>query len=81
MAYFSNKGVEILKTIFEELNSKLKNKFQEADSFEMASITDMIQEIIDRGYCVNGMEISQGWREIHSPTDLDIVEKEIETLD
>jgi len=81
MAYFSNKGVEILKTIFEELNSNLKNKFQEADSFEIASITDMIQEIIDRGYYVNGMEISQGWREIHSPTDLDIVEKEIETLD
>ena len=47
----------------------------------MASITDMIQEIIDRGYLVNGIEIRQGWREIHSPNDIQTVEKEIKSLD
>ena len=83
IAYFSNKGAEILKNIFIELNNNLnlKNNFQEAKSFEMASITDMIQEIIDRGYLVNGIEIRQGWREIHSPNDIQTVEKEIKSLD
>ncbi|MBN18068.1 MAG: phosphoenolpyruvate mutase [Chloroflexi bacterium] len=83
IAYFSNKGAEILKNIFLELNNNLnsKNNFQEAKSFEMASITDMIQEIIDRGYLVNGIEIRQGWREIHSPNDIQTVEKEIKSLD
>lgn len=83
IAYFSEKGTEILKNTFKELNNNLnlKNNFHEAKSFKMSSITDIIQEIINRGYLVNGLEVRQGWREIHSPEDIQTAEKEIETLD
>ena len=83
IAYFSEKGTEILKNTFKELNNNLnlKNNFHEAKSFKMSSITDIIQEIINRGYLVNGLEVRQGWREIHSPEDIQTAEKEIAKLD
>ena len=83
IACAANFGIEILKNTFKELNNNLnlKNNFHEAKSFKMSSITDIIQEIINRGYLVNGLEVRQGWREIHSPEDIQTAEKEIAKLD
>ncbi len=81
LAYFSEKGAEILKKVYDDCSEKYKNnKFQEADSFDKAGITDIIQEIIDRGFTVNALQVYKGWIEIHNKKDKEIAEKMISNL-
>lgn len=81
IAYFSEKGAEILKKVYDDCkNKKIKGNFHEAISFEKAGITDIIQEIIDRGFTVNGLEVYKGWIEIHNRKDKEIAEEMISTL-
>lgn len=80
IAYFSPKGAEILKKIYEDCKKNHEGKFHEAESFEKAAITDIIQEIIDRGFIVNGLEVYKGWMEIHIPKDIEIAERETKYL-
>jgi NDP-sugar pyrophosphorylase family protein len=49
-------------------------------SFAHADITDMLQELIDRGYPVHGLEVSKGWREIHSRQDVEVAEAEMAAM-
>ena len=81
IAYFSEKGAEILKKVYDDCKNKnIKDNFHEAISFEKAGITDIIQEIIDRGFTVNGLEVYKGWIEIHNRKDKEIAEEMISTL-
>lgn len=75
MAYFSKKGADILKKVYEDCKEKVKGEFHEAESFNKAAITDIIQEIIDRGFTVNALEVYKGWMEIHNKKDKEIAEK------
>lgn len=77
IAYFSPEGANILKKVYDDCKQHCKGKFHEAESFDMAGITDILQEIIDRGFTVNALEIYKGWMEIHNPVDIEIAEKEI----
>lgn len=43
--------------------------FYEASSTARASLTDMIQNLIDQGHAVYAAEVSSGWMEIHSFDD------------
>ena len=70
IAYFSKRGVEILRDVYSALRG-YGESFQEADSFPMASFTDIIQEIVDRGYSVKALKIYKGWMELHSKKDLE----------
>jgi phosphoenolpyruvate phosphomutase len=82
IAYFSEKGAEILKKVYDDCRKKYKNKkFHEAKSFEKAGVTDIIQEIIDRGFKVNAVQIHKGWIEIHNKKDKNIAEKMISSLE
>lgn len=69
LAYFSKRGAEILKDVYHSLEGH-QGIFQEAESFAKASFTDIIQEIIDRGYPVNVLKVYKGWLEIHNAKDL-----------
>jgi phosphoenolpyruvate phosphomutase len=70
IAYFSEQGAEILKNVYHEAQHKYAGKpFHEAAAFETASVTDIIQEIIDMGYPVNAYEVNQGWLEIRTVRD------------
>ena len=70
IAYFSEQGADILKNVYYEAKQKYAGKqFNEATTFETASFTDIIQEIIDLGYPINVYEVNQGWQEIHSLHD------------
>ncbi|MGE5329450.1 MAG: hypothetical protein ACM3KR_08080, partial [Deltaproteobacteria bacterium] len=70
IAYFSQRGAEILKDVYMDSKNKYENlNFQEAIDFDSAAITDILQEIIDRGYNVNILEINNGWVEIQSMED------------
>ena len=77
MGYFSAKGVEALVRTYEDFVGKGKGVFHESASFEMASITDMIQELIRRGFPVHGLGVTQGWMEIHTNQDIEIAESEL----
>jgi len=81
IAYFSEKGAEILKKVYDDCKIKYKGKkFQEAESFEKAGFTDIIQEIIDRGFKVNALQVYKGWMEIHNKKDKQIAEKMISEI-
>jgi len=56
IAYFSEHGVSIIRKLFYELKNNHKGLFQESHSFEQASFTDFIQEVIDSGFKVNILE-------------------------
>jgi hypothetical protein len=75
MAYFSKNGSAILKKVYEDCRKNIKGRFHEAESFEQASDLDMFQEIIDRGFVVNALEVYKGWIEIHKKKDIEIAEK------
>ncbi|MFN3476832.1 MAG: phosphoenolpyruvate mutase, partial [Candidatus Methylomirabilales bacterium] len=70
MAMFSERGAEILREAYHRSLERYRDKrFHEADTFERASFTDMIQELIDLGYEVSCVEIYKGWMEINTFED------------
>ena len=70
VALLSEDGVEKFKKYHAKAAVKYAGKpFHEAPSFEKASFTDMIQELIDCGVNVSSMEVSSGWTEIHNFED------------
>ena len=80
MAYFSQRGVELLREKYHECRQTVRGRFHDARSFERASLTDLLQELIDQGIPVHGLEIHKGWLEIHNQHDVTIAEKEIVPL-
>jgi len=75
IAYFSEYGVEIIRRIYNECKLNHKGNFHEAESFEKASFIDLIQEVIDRGFRVDILEVHKGWFEIHNKKDIEVAEK------
>jgi len=77
MAYFSQSVAEMLTRIYDDCELSVKGRFHEADSFSRADVTDFIQEVIDRGLTVNGLEVFKGWMEIHASEDVSLAEREL----
>ena len=77
MAYFSEEGARALQATYDDCESKIKGPFHEAASFQRAAITDMLQELMDRGFPVHGLEVRRGWREIHTREDVGLAEAEM----
>jgi len=71
----SKEGGEILLRKYLELKENHKGSFHNADSFQEAYITDMLQEIIDSGYDVSPVIVDGNWCEIDTPQDLENVER------
>ena len=68
---FSKKGLDIVENIYEEVK---KNYWglpwqKSGEVFQRAYMTDLIQEIIDRGYAVKAMPIKNGWIELDTVED------------
>lgn len=69
---FSQRGTEILKETYHDVLEKAAGgRFQRAASIDKAYLTDMVQELIDRGYVVRSVDIRGGWQEIDTSQDLD----------
>lgn len=67
LAMLSEKGTEALKRAYHEANKKYASKgFHESGSFTKASLTDLIQELIDQGQAVSCVSIYKGWMEVDS---------------
>lgn len=72
LAKFSQRGTEILKETYHDVLEKTAgSRFQRAASIDKAYLTDMVQELIDRGYVVRSVDIRGGWQEIDTSQDLD----------
>jgi phosphoenolpyruvate mutase len=80
MAYFSEEGARALRTVYDKLLGASDGPFHEAASFAHADITDMLQELINRGYLVHSVEATKGWREIHSRQDIEVAEAEMAAM-
>ncbi|HEY6608112.1 MAG TPA: NTP transferase domain-containing protein, partial [Candidatus Limnocylindria bacterium] len=66
----SRRGAELLRTTFAELAATHAGApFQASSQFENAYLTDMLQELIDRGHEVRPVMIEGGWREIDTIED------------
>jgi len=72
LAKFTKTGSEQLIQSYEDCVKNYHGKFQEADDINQLKFTDLIQEMIDRGYIVNFLEIHKGWLEIHRAEDIDL---------
>ena len=69
IAKFSRSGADNLIKVYNDCKNKYKEKFHEADTFKKASMTDILQEMIYRGFKVVVSEIHKGWIEIHNIQD------------
>jgi len=71
LAKFSKKGAIALRQVYNSIKKRFKGKmFHEAREFEKAYLTDMIQELINRGYNVGPVKIKGGWHELDTLQDL-----------
>ncbi|MFX1258133.1 MAG: phosphoenolpyruvate mutase [Promethearchaeota archaeon] len=70
IAYFSTYGAEILRKVHQDCKENWKGRFHEARDFQHANFMDLIQEIINRGFKVNIVEVRKGWIEINDKNDV-----------
>lgn len=76
LAKFTKKGAEILIRNYRRIHAnswcgfKEHHRFQDAVSVYKAYLTDMLQELIDRGYPIYNVDIEGEWFEIDTPQDL-----------
>ena len=67
---FSRTAADLLRTTFAELlGTHAGQPFQASQRFENAYLTDMLQELIDRGHEVRPVMIEGGWSEIDTIED------------
>jgi hypothetical protein len=66
--------------MYSAAQSRNQAPFHEADGFGQATFNDLIQETINQGHVVNGLEVSTGWIEIHQRVDVERAEKELEMI-
>ena len=70
LAKFSKTGAEQFLQTYHDVMKNLEGRVQEAEDVSQFRLTDLIQEMIDRGFAVHYLEIHKGWLEIHFPKDI-----------
>jgi len=82
LAKFTPKGAEILMRNHHRILNNMwckydkGQRFYDATTLERAYVTDMLQELIDRGYVVRNVDIRGNWIEIDTPQDFERAMKE-----
>ncbi len=71
LAKFSKTGAEQFLQTYHDVLKNLEGKVQEAEDISQFRLTDLIQEMVDRGFNVHYLEIHKGWLEIHFPKDIE----------
>ena len=70
MSMFSVKGTELVRQAYHRVvESHRGGPFHEAPSVEQASLTDIIQELIEHGQAVYAVNIYKGWMEVDTFED------------
>ena len=77
LAKFSVRGAEILRMNYYDVLARYDGRpFQKAPVLKHAYLTDMIQELIDRGYDIGHVDIAGDWMEIDTKQDYDKAKRE-----
>jgi len=69
LVLFSEHGARVVREVYEELLRTHRGRFHEAASLALASLPDLLQELIDRGHAVTCVDAYKGWMEIDSFDD------------
>ncbi len=72
LAKFSKTGAEQFLQTYHDALKNLEGKVQEAEDISQFRLTDLLQEMIDRGFNIHYLEIHKGWLEIHFPKDIEL---------
>jgi len=72
---FSKRGAENLISVYEDCKKNHKGRFHESESFQKASLNDILQEMIHKGFRVHYIETNKGWIEIHNKKDYETAKK------
>ncbi len=78
---FSDHGAELLKEVYHDAREEYDGREwqQSGNTFRNAYMTDLLQELIDRGYTVDAHEIQGGWLEFDTTEDYDKYQDWLET--
>lgn len=67
MIFFSQKGMQDFKKEYHLAREKYKDsRFQSAESFDQSDMADLLNEMIQKGYRIDSLEVNSGWMEIHT---------------
>ena len=80
IAFFSDRGAQFLRDVYSTAKNEVASPFHESSSIEQANVVDILQEIIDQGFPVLGLELSTGWIEIHNREDVSKAEEELDAV-
>lgn len=69
MMMLNEKGGRALRDAWIRATERTKGRFHEAGELKKATLTDLLQEVIESGTEVNAVEIYKGWMEIDSFED------------
>jgi len=69
LVLLSERGAKLVREVHAELARTHRGRFHEAESLARASLTDLLQELIDRGHEVTCADVYKGWMEIDSFDD------------
>ncbi len=72
LAKFSKTGAEQFLQTYHDALKNLEGKVHEAEDVSQFRLTDLLQEMIDRGFNIHYLEIHKGWLEIHFPKDIEL---------
>jgi len=73
---FSPDGTEALRAVYEELRRDYQGRnWRNSPVFEKAYLTDMLQELIDRGIDVQAVPVRGGWMEFDTRKDYEQAER------
>lgn len=65
----STRGAKLVTDLVAELSGSHEGRFHEAESLARAALTDLIQELIDRGNPVTCIDVFKGWMEVNTFDD------------
>jgi phosphoenolpyruvate phosphomutase len=69
LVVLSERGAQTVREVHADLLCTHRGRFHEAESLARASLTDLLQELIDRGHTVTCVDVYKGWMEIDSFDD------------
>jgi phosphoenolpyruvate phosphomutase len=69
LAMLSEQGTEQFRSVYKSMTKNPAASFHEAPSLTKASLTDMLQELVDRGHDVSCLTIYKGWMEVDTFED------------
>ncbi len=75
LARFSKTGAGQFLETYNDVLKNFTGRFQESEDISKMTFTDLIQEMINRGFPVHYMEIHKGWLEIHNADHIALAQK------